>query len=41
MMGTTWGRRGQRGQHVETTWGPSVGYGDDGDDVGTTGTMQG
>ena len=26
---------------METTWGPSGGYGDDGDDVGTTWTMLG
>ena len=39
--GMTWGRWGR---HVETTWGPSIGYGDngeDGDDVGTTETMWG
>ena len=46
-MGTTWGPRGQHGVEttetmettaMETTWGPSGGYGDD---VGTMGTTWG
>ena len=38
MTGTTWvGTTGTTGM-METTWGPSGGYGDD---VGMTGTMQG
>ena len=50
MMGTTWGPRGQWGQHgvetmettaMGTTWGPSGGYGDDVGMMGMMGMMWG